>query len=48
MLNGTAEEGVPVHVRGQVTETGGGLVSIRGEVMFNHHPPLLAAPMAAG
>lgn len=38
VLNGTTEEGVPVHVRGQVTETGGGLFSIGGEVMFNPQP----------
>lgn len=38
VLNGMTEDGVPVHVRGQIVPTGNGGVSIGGELMFNPQP----------
>ncbi len=38
VLNGAMAAGTPVHVRGDVTDTGGGTISIGGEFMFNPQP----------
>lgn len=38
VLNGATEDGVPVHVQGQVMPNGGGVFNIGGEVMFNPQP----------
>lgn len=38
VLNGLTDEGMPVHVRGHVMESGGGVFSIGGEAMFNPQP----------